>query len=178
MDSATVDSGAGARADIAGVPAWRDPRWAVREVEIVCLVCERAFRQITNTHLRRHQLTAAEYKSRFGYNRRRPLMCLALRRLYSERAVRSNLASHIGRRPIVLDPELRRVGGRRPMSLEERLTRLDGGRRRGGLREDREPPRASRLSARGRRRGSPRMERGAAGGRRSGRRDAMARRSA
>ena len=60
----------------------RDPRQAVEEEHIICLICAARFRQLTNTHLRAHELTAADYKARFGYNRRRPLMCRALARLY------------------------------------------------------------------------------------------------
>ena len=102
-----------------------DPRQAVQEDSIRCLVCAGVFRQLTNTHLRGHGLSAAEYKTRFGYNRGRPLMCRALSRLYAERAVLSGLASHIRSRPIVADPELRRRGGMRPVTLEELLTRRD-----------------------------------------------------
>ena len=103
----------------------RDPRRAVEEEQIVCLICGGRFRQLTNTHLRSHALSALEYKRRVGYNRGRPLMCRALCRLYAERAVRSGLASRIRTRPIVADPELRRRGGMRPVTLEEILTRRD-----------------------------------------------------
>ncbi|HEX5528885.1 MAG TPA: hypothetical protein VFZ82_04960 [Methylomirabilota bacterium] len=48
-----------------------------------------------------------------------------LRRLYSERAVRCNLAGRIRQRPIVRDPELRRRGGRRALAWEEVLTRFE-----------------------------------------------------
>lgn len=103
----------------------RDPRQAVEEERIICLICGGSFRQLTNTHLRGHQIVAAEYKLRFGYNRRRPLMCRMLLRLYAERAIRSGLALRIRRRPIVAEPELRRRGGLRPIALEELLTRRD-----------------------------------------------------
>jgi hypothetical protein len=109
----------------------RDPRRAVEEEQIVCLICGARFRQLTNTHLRGHGVSAVGYKQRFGYNRGRPLMCRALSRLYAERAVRSGLASRIRIRPIVADPELRRRGGMRPVTLEELLTRRDA-RRAGG----------------------------------------------
>jgi hypothetical protein len=102
-----------------------DPRRAVTEEAIVCLLCGGLFRQLTNTHLRAHGMTADEYKRRFGYNRRRALMCGALRRLYTERALRTGLASRISWRPIVQLPELRRRGGMRPTTLEERLTRAE-----------------------------------------------------
>jgi predicted transcriptional regulator len=111
----------------------RDPRQAVEDEHIVCLICAARFRQLTNTHLRAHQLTAADYKARFGYNRRRPLMCRSLARLYAERAVRNGLADQIRSRPIVVEPALRRRGGMRPVTLEELLTRRDARRAAGGV---------------------------------------------
>ena len=102
-----------------------DPRRAIREDSIVCLICGRPLRQITNSHLRGHGTTSKAYKQRFGYNARRPLMCLALRRLYCERSVRSELAAFIRERPIVSRPELRARGGRRAMAWEEILTRFE-----------------------------------------------------
>jgi hypothetical protein len=116
--------------DLAMIESLRaDPRRAVREEAIHCLLCGRAFRQLTNTHLGAHGTSAAEYKRRFGYNRRRPLMCRQLRRLYAARAVRTRLAERIRIRPILVRPELRRQGGMRTLSLEERLTRRDARRR-------------------------------------------------
>jgi hypothetical protein len=110
-----------------------DPRRAVAEDAICCLVCGRCLRQLTNTHLDAHGISAAEYKRRFGYNRRRPLMCRELQRLYAERAVRVKLADHIRIRPVLIAPELRRRGGRRPITLEERLTRAEAQQRRPAL---------------------------------------------
>lgn len=120
----------GSRRSLSGLRA--DPRQAVQEDAIHCLVCGGVFRQLTNTHLRSHGLTADEYKRRFGYNRGRPLMCRALRSLYADRAVRNGLAARIRQRPILARPELRRRGGARTIALEELLTRRDVRR---GLRE-------------------------------------------
>ena len=122
----------GSRRTLTGLRA--DPRQAVQQDSIHCLVCGGAFRQLTNTHLRSHGLTADEYKRRFGYNRGRPLMCRALRALYAARAVRNGLASRIRLRPILARPELRRRGGARTIALEELLTRREVRR---GLREPR-----------------------------------------
>jgi hypothetical protein len=102
-----------------------DPRQAVEHDLIRCLVCGSAFRQLTNTHLRHHGMTADEYKRHFGYNRGRPLMCHALQRLYTERAVKIGLAARIRQRPILARPELRRRGGARTIALEEILTRRE-----------------------------------------------------
>jgi hypothetical protein len=103
----------------------RDPRRAVREEEIVCLVCGHAFRQITNTHLLSHGLTSSDYKRAHGYNPGRAMMCHALRRIYAARAVRIGFAERTGQRPIVARPDLRRRGGARRVRLEERLTRQE-----------------------------------------------------
>ena len=102
-----------------------DPRLGVREDCIVCLICGARFRQLTNSHLRAHGTGVADYRARFGYNRRRALMCRALRRLYTERAVRVGLAGRILHRPIVETPELRCLGGVRAIALEEQLTRRE-----------------------------------------------------
>lgn len=120
-------SGAGNRSALAGLRA--DPRQAIQQDSICCLVCGAVFRQLTNTHLRGHRMTAREYKRRFGYNRGRPLMCRALRHLYADRAVKNGLASRIRQRPILVQPELRRRGGARQIALEELLTRREVRRR-------------------------------------------------
>ncbi len=116
-------SAARRRAELAGLLA--DPRQAVQHDSIRCLVCGAQFRQLTNTHLRAHRLTAGEYKRRFGYNRGRPLMCRALHDLYASRAVETGLAAQIRQRPILVRPELRRRGGAREIALEELLTRRE-----------------------------------------------------
>src|SRR5205823_8423130 len=106
-----------------------DPRQAIQDDSIHCLICGGVFRQLTNTHLRSHGTSAVEYKRHFGYNRGRPLMCRALARLYAERARVAGLASRIRRRPILVEPELRRRGGARTIALEELLTRREARRR-------------------------------------------------
>jgi predicted transcriptional regulator len=122
-EAGAVPGGADVRPRLAALQA--DPRRAIAEDSICCLVCGGAFRQLTNTHLRSHGLTAAAYKRRFGYNRGRPLMCLQLAKLYADRARRSGLAGRIRERPILVRPELRRRGGSRSIALEELLTRRE-----------------------------------------------------
>jgi predicted transcriptional regulator len=96
--------------------ALRDPRRAIAEHEVVCLVCGASLRHLTNTHLAGHGLTPVAYKSRVGYNLRRALMCRALVRLYAERAVRTGLASFIRHRPILEDATLGHAGGLRAIA--------------------------------------------------------------
>src|SRR5260370_27675936 len=107
-----------------------DPRQAVEHDLIRCLVCGSGFRQLTNTHLRNHGMTADEYKRQFGYNRGRPLMCHALQRLYTERAGKIGLAARTRERPIPAQPHLRRQGGARTIAPQELLTRREGRERR------------------------------------------------
>jgi predicted transcriptional regulator len=127
VEAPTVSTSARSLANLAVLRA--DPRLAIQEDSISCLICGGAFRQLTNTHLRSHGTTAGEYKRHFGYNRGRPLMCRVLARLYAERARRAGLAARIRRRPILEEPELRRRGGARAIALEELLTRREARRR-------------------------------------------------
>ena len=112
---------------------WQDPRRAILEEGIVCLVCGRILRHLTNTHLAHHGLTSEGYKQAFGYNGGRSLMGRAVRRLHADNAVRLGLAQMIRRRPIVADPVLRARGGTRLRAREEWLLRRESGRRSGVL---------------------------------------------
>jgi hypothetical protein len=112
---------------------WRDPRRAILEEGIVCLVCGRIFRHLTNTHLAHHGLTSAGYKQSFGYNGGRSLMGRAVRQLHADNAIRRGLAQMIRRRPIVADPALRARGGTRLRAREEWLSRREPRRRSGML---------------------------------------------
>jgi len=103
----------------------RDPRLAITAEGVVCLVCGRAYRHLTNTHLRRHGLTSDEYKRRFGYNMHRALMVPDVRGIHAVNAVKIGLAGRIRRRPILADLTLRHLGGRHLHALEESLTRKE-----------------------------------------------------
>lgn len=107
----------------------QDPRRAICEDFVVCLVCGAIFRHLTNTHLVHHAMTSSDYKQSFGYNGRRSLMAHAVRRLHADNAVRRGLAQMIRRRPIVDDPTLRARGGARQRAYEEGLRRRENGRR-------------------------------------------------
>src|SRR5262245_61757153 len=111
----------------------RDPRRAILDDGIVCLVCGRVFRHLTNTHLAHHDLTSESYKRRFGYNGGRSLMAHAVRRLHADNAIRRGLAQMIRQRPIVADPTLRARGGTRVRAREEWLSRRESGRRQATL---------------------------------------------
>lgn len=115
----------------------KDPRAAIREREILCLVCGRTFRQLTNTHLRGHSLTADDYRQRFGYNRGTALMARQLQALYRARAVRLGLATRIRVNPLKRDRRLAAQGSRRVIRLEEQLNRREAARRAAALREAR-----------------------------------------
>jgi hypothetical protein len=112
---------------------WRDPRRAILEEGIVCLVCGRIFRHLTNTHLAHHGLTSEGYKQSFGYNGGRSLMGRAVRQLHAANAIRRGLAQMIRRRPIVADPALRARGGTRLRAREEWLSRRESRRHSGAL---------------------------------------------
>ena len=112
---------------------WQDPRRAILDEGIVCLVCGRIFRHLTNTHLAHHGLTSEGYKQSFGYNGGRSLMGRAVRQRHADNAIRRGLAQMIRRRPIVADPALRARGGTRARAREEWLSRRESRRHSGTL---------------------------------------------
>jgi len=57
-----------------------DPQKAIREKSIICCVCGKSFKIITKKHLSSHDLTADEYREKFGYKKKRPLVCKSLQR--------------------------------------------------------------------------------------------------
>ena len=105
----------------------RDPRRALTDGGVVCLICGGLFRHLTNTHLRNHGLTSEQYKSTFGYNVRRALMVASRRVVHAGNAIRTELAARIRHRAMMDDPEFRRRGGQRVHRAEEQLTRRERG---------------------------------------------------
>jgi predicted transcriptional regulator len=106
-----------------------DPRRAITDTGVICLVCGRSFRHLTNTHLQSHNLTSDQYKQLFGYNLRRALMASSVRNAHSQNATKAGLAGRIRRWPILEGTELRKMGGRRTHTLEEAINRRERGRR-------------------------------------------------
>src|SRR5262249_17779822 len=106
-----------------------DPRRAITDTGVICLVCGRSFRHLTNTHLQSHNLTSGQYKRLFGYNPRRALMAASVRRTHSHNAKKAGLAGRIRRWPLLEGTELRKKGGRRTHTLEEAINRRERGRR-------------------------------------------------
>ena len=57
-----------------------DPKKAIKEASITCLVCGKSFKVITRKHLASHDLTPEEYKEKYGYKKTQALACKALAR--------------------------------------------------------------------------------------------------
>lgn len=57
-----------------------DPKKAIREKSILCCVCGKTFKVITKKHLASHDLTPEEYREKFGYKKKLPLVCKSLQR--------------------------------------------------------------------------------------------------
>jgi len=74
------------------------PALAVSTDTIVCLNCGREFRQLTNTHLATHGLTAEGYRETWGYPRHEGLVCGDLQAFFRARAIRTQLAARIRQR--------------------------------------------------------------------------------
>jgi len=57
-----------------------DPKKALKEKSITCVICGKSFKLLTKKHLASHGLTADEYRERCGYKKGTPLVCKALQR--------------------------------------------------------------------------------------------------
>lgn len=57
-----------------------DPAKAIREKSILCCVCGKSFKILTKKHLASHGLTTDEYREKFGYKKKLPLVCKSLQR--------------------------------------------------------------------------------------------------
>lgn len=57
-----------------------DPQKAIREKSIICCVCGKSFKILTKKHLASHDLTPEEYREKFGYKKKLPLVCKSLQR--------------------------------------------------------------------------------------------------
>ncbi len=57
-----------------------DPKKAIREKTVLCCVCGKSFKILTKKHLASHGLTPDEYREKFGYKKKLPLVCKSLQR--------------------------------------------------------------------------------------------------
>ena len=57
-----------------------DPKKAIKEKSITCVICGKTFKLITKKHLASHGLTTEEYREHCGYKKGTPLVCKFLQR--------------------------------------------------------------------------------------------------
>ena len=57
-----------------------EPGKAIREKSILCCVCGKSFKVLTKKHLASHSLDPDEYREKFGYKKKTPLVCKSLQR--------------------------------------------------------------------------------------------------
>lgn len=57
-----------------------DPKKAIREKSIVCLESGKSFKVLTKRHLAKFGLTPEEYRAKWGYAKKTPLVCKELQR--------------------------------------------------------------------------------------------------
>jgi len=65
--------------DVAAIPA-TDPKKAIREKSIICLESGKTFKVLTKRHLAKFGLTPDEYREKWGYAKKLPLVCKELQR--------------------------------------------------------------------------------------------------
>jgi len=57
-----------------------DPKKAVKEKSITCVICGKTFKLLTKKHLASHGFTVDEYRAHCGYKKGVPLVCKSLQR--------------------------------------------------------------------------------------------------
>ena len=57
-----------------------DPKKAIREKSIICLESGKSFKVLTKRHLAKFGLTPDEYREKWGYAKKLPLVCKELQR--------------------------------------------------------------------------------------------------
>ena len=63
----------------ASIPA-TDPKKAIREKSIICLESGKSFKVLTKRHLIKFGLTPDQYREKWGYAKKTPLVCKELQR--------------------------------------------------------------------------------------------------
>jgi predicted transcriptional regulator len=64
----------------AAVPSATDPKKAIREKSIICLESGKTFKVLTKRHLAKFGLTPDQYREKWGYPKKTPLVCKELQR--------------------------------------------------------------------------------------------------
>ena len=59
-------------------PEAMEPKRSIRKNKVICLECGREFSQLTRAHLKRHDLTAKEYRKKYGFSARQALSAKSL----------------------------------------------------------------------------------------------------
>ncbi|WP_291329674.1 MucR family transcriptional regulator [Desulfovibrio sp. UCD-KL4C] len=57
-----------------------DPKKAIREKSIICLESGKSFKVLTKRHLAKYDITPEEYREKWGYAKKTPLVCKSLQR--------------------------------------------------------------------------------------------------
>ncbi|MDL2290777.1 MucR family transcriptional regulator [Desulfovibrio sp. OttesenSCG-928-F20] len=57
-----------------------DPKKAIKEKSITCVICGKSFKLLTKKHLGSHDMTPEEYRERCGYKKGTALVCKSLQR--------------------------------------------------------------------------------------------------
>lgn len=57
-----------------------DPKKAIKEKSIICLESGKSFKVLTKRHLAKYDITPEEYREKWGYAKKTPLVCKSLQR--------------------------------------------------------------------------------------------------
>ena len=67
-----------------GLTPIMEPKAAIKESSITCLICGAKMKVLTAKHLAKHDITPEQYRAQFGYKKTQPLACKSLSRARKE----------------------------------------------------------------------------------------------
>ena len=68
-----------------GLTPIMEPKAAIKESSITCLICGAKMKVLTSKHLAKHDITPDQYRAQFGYKKTQPLACKSLSRARKEK---------------------------------------------------------------------------------------------
>lgn len=76
------------------------PKKAIKEKVVVCLECGKSFSILSKKHLASHNLTASEYREKYGYKKGMALACKALVRARRKKMAEMKLWERRGNKAV------------------------------------------------------------------------------
>ena len=76
-------------------PMTQKPQDSIKQDRVICLECGQEFKQLSHTHLKRHDLTPKEYRKKHGFPAKQPLTAKSVSERRRKRAKETGLGGKL-----------------------------------------------------------------------------------